>query len=466
GSDSRTAHRGRRRPVETCRPPSVRGASGGRPRRPPYPRCRAPVRSRICRRSPRRPEARWRSRRTRRHRQTLQGALDPPIHDIESPDDPQPSSIRTHRSREGDENCNCRLVPPIIAPMSSLRWLTRAAALAVSAAIAGVPMTARAQGAGEQAAAEALFKQGRDLMTAGRFAEACPKLAESERLDPATGTLLNLASCYERNGQLASAWVTYKEAASASQKAEQPERVQLARRKAAELEPRLPTLTIVVTLAADRPDLQIKRDGDPVGRAAWGAAIPVDPGAHAVDATAAGRKPWHGQASVEGQGTQTAIEVPALEVDLQPEPAPIAQSSIPAAEPARPDGATALPPASHGPTQRVLGVMVGVVGVAGVALGAVFGEMAKSDNNEASGHCLNDMACDPQALSLTSSARREATASTIGFVAGGALLAGGVVLFLTAPAHSPQSAGQPERRVGLSPLVGAGTTGVALRGAW
>jgi hypothetical protein len=151
---------------------------------------------------------------------------------------------------------------------------------------------------------------------------------------------------------------------------------------------------------------------------------------------------------------------------LQPEPAPIAQSSIPAAEPARPDGATALPPASHGPTQRVLGVMVGVVGVAGVALGAVFGEMAKSDNNEASGHCLNDMACDPQALSLTSSARREATASTIGFVAGGALLAGGVVLFLTAPAHSPQSAGQPERRVGLSPLVGAGTTGVALRGAW
>src|ERR1019366_4309896 len=436
GSDSRTAHRGRRRPVETCRPPSVRGASGGRPRRPPYPRCRAPVRSRICRRSPRRPEARWRSRRTRRHRQTLQGALDPPIHDIESPDDPQPSSIRTHRSREGDENCNCRLVPPIIATMSSLRWLTRAAALAVSAAIAGVPMTARAPGACEQAAAEALFKQGRDLMTAGRFAEACPKLAESERLDPATGTLLNLASCYERNGQLASAWVTYKEAASASQKAEQPERVQLARRKAAELEPRLPTLTIVVTLAADRPDLQIKRDGDPVGRAAWGAAIPVDPGAHAVDATAAGRKPWHGEGSVEGQGTQTAIE------------------------------GAAPPPASHGPTQRVLGVMVGVVGVAGVALGAVFGEMAKSDNNEASGHCLNDMACDPQALSLTSSARREATASTIGFVAGGALLAGGVVLFLTAPAHSPQSAGQPARRVRLSPLVGAGTTGVALRGAW
>ncbi|MCL2451247.1 MAG: hypothetical protein FWD17_20060, partial [Polyangiaceae bacterium] len=59
-----------------------------------------------------------------------------------------------------------------------------------------------AQTASEEAAAEALFEQGRDLMLAGRVAEACPKFAESERLDPAPGTLLNLATCYERNGQV------------------------------------------------------------------------------------------------------------------------------------------------------------------------------------------------------------------------------------------------------------------------
>ena len=343
--------------------------------------------------------------------------------------------------------------------MLSLRWLARAAAVAV---IAAAPVTARAQGAGEQAAAEALFKQGRDLMTAGRFAEACPKLAESERLDPATGTLLNLATCYERNGQVASAWVTYKEAASASQKADQQERAQLARRKAAELEPRLSTLTIVVPPAADRPDLLVKRDGDAVGRAAWGAPIPVDPGAHAVDVTAAGRKPWHGQASVEGASAQASVEVPPLEVDLQPEPAPVAQVPTPASEPARTDSATSPPPASNGSAQRVLGVVVGGLGVAGIALGAVFGEMAKSDNNEAKGHCLNDMACDAQAISLTTSARREATASTVGFVAGGVLLASGVVVYLTAPSRSTPAGG----RIGLAPLLGAGATGIALRGGW
>ena len=335
------------------------------------------------------------------------------------------------------------------------------ARLAAIAAIAAAPTSALAQGAGEQAAAEALFKQGRDLMTAGRFAEACPKLAESERLDPATGTLLNLATCYERNGQLASAWVTYKEAASASQKADQQERAQLARRKAAELEPRLPTLTIVVPAAADRPDLQIKRDGDAVGRAAWGVPIPVDPGAHAVEATAAGRKPWHGQASIEGTPAQTSIEVPPLEIEPPPEQPPIAAAPNPAPLPPPGPEPAAAPPASSGSAQRVLGIVVGAVGIGGVVAGALLGEMAKSDNNDANGHCLGNTACDPQGISLTTSARHEATGSTIGFVAGGVLLASGVVIYLTAPSHSRTGAG-----VGISPMIGTGTTGVTLRGAW
>jgi hypothetical protein len=345
--------------------------------------------------------------------------------------------------------------------MSSLRtWLARAA---VVAAMATATATARAQGAGEQAAAEALFKQGRDLMNAGRFAEACPMLAESERLDPAAGTLLNLATCYERSGQLASAWATYKDAATAAQRADQQERAQLARRKAGELETKLPTLTIVVPAAADRPDLQIKRDGDIVGRPAWGAAIPVDPGAHTIEATAAGRKPWHGQASVEGPGVQNTVEVPPLEIEPAIAPGPVVPPSPPPADAAvRPEPAIAPVGRSGGSGQRAVAIALGSVGLAGVVVGAVFGGIARSDNNDAKGHCLIDSACDAQGMSSTSSAQHAATASTIAFTAGGVLVATGVVLYLTAPSGA-SAAGA---RVGLSPLVGAAVGGIALQGGW
>src|SRR6187399_829900 len=71
--------------------------------------------------------------------------------------------------------------------------------------------------AGDEAAAEALFLEAKKLAAAGKLAEACPKFAESNRLDRGAGTLIHLADCYEKNGQSASAWATFKDAASAAQ---------------------------------------------------------------------------------------------------------------------------------------------------------------------------------------------------------------------------------------------------------
>jgi hypothetical protein len=327
------------------------------------------------------------------------------------------------------------------------------AAVLVAATLFGSSL-AFAQSASDQAAAEALFKQARDLMTAGRYADACPKLAESERLDPSAGTMLNLATCYEKNGQIASAWVTFKGAATAAQRANEPDRAKLARSKVTELEPKLATLTVVVGAGADTPDLVVKRDGEAVGRASWGTPIPVDPGAHSIEASAPGKKTWQSQAVVEGPAAKASIEVPPLATDTAiPAPVPPVPAPAPAPPPPSPS------PASPGSTQRVLGVVVAAVGLGGVAAGSVFGVLAGSHKSDAWPHCSGTQ-CDATGISDLSDARRAATVSTIGFIAGGALLAGGVVLYLVAPRGSPATG------LLVAPGADGSAAGLTLRGGW
>jgi hypothetical protein len=152
-------------------------------------------------------------------------------------------------------------------------------------------------------AAQALFDQARILLEAGQVAEACPKFEESQRLDPGSGTLLNLATCYEKSGRLASAWTTYLEAASASKASGNSEREGVAREQAAALAPRLSFLIVKVGEAARGVrGLQITRDGESVGPAQWDLPVPADSGDHTVVATATGYKSWKASATVKGEG--------------------------------------------------------------------------------------------------------------------------------------------------------------------
>ena len=75
-----------------------------------------------------------------------------------------------------------------------------------------------AQASETAAAAEHLFREGQRLMQEEDYAAACPKLADSHKLDPGVGTLLNLALCYRKAGKTASAWSTYQEAAALARK--------------------------------------------------------------------------------------------------------------------------------------------------------------------------------------------------------------------------------------------------------
>ena len=87
----------------------------------------------------------------------------------------------------------------------------RLRSLLLAAALVAGAVPAHAQSS-DKAMAESLFQAGRALMKQNKPGEACPKFAESNRIDPSPGTLLNLGKCLEATGKTASAWAAYKEA--------------------------------------------------------------------------------------------------------------------------------------------------------------------------------------------------------------------------------------------------------------
>jgi serine/threonine-protein kinase len=314
------------------------------------------------------------------------------------------------------------------------------------------PKVARAQTAADKAAAESAFEEGKRLMSAHAYAEACPKFAESLRRDPGLGTMLGLADCFEKNGQTASAWGEFREAAGAAAR-KGDKREALARENATRLEPLLSKVVVRIPAEADIRGLAVKRDGVDIERAAWGEQVPVDPGVHAIAASAPGRKDWQTTVNVAAQPSVQTVTIPVLDAAPVPPPVDAAPlTPVPASPP------EALPAkTSDGRTQRIAGVAVAGAGVVGVVIGSVFGLHAKSklDDSNANGHCDASNACDGPGLTLRSEAKSAATVSTIAFVLGTAAIAGGAVLWFTAP-HGEQAA------VGVAPSL----RGVTLTGSF
>lgn len=183
---------------------------------------------------------------------------------------------------------------------------------------------ARAEGPSEadRKLSQSLFDHARKLLEAGQVAAACPKFAESHRLDPAGGTLLNLAICHEREGKTGSAWYEFNEALSLALKEGRQDREQIARERLAALEPAISKISVEVAPAARVAGVEVRLDGTLLSPAAWGSPTVVDPGAHGVDVRAPGHEPWTTALSVEGDGTVKHVEVSSLTPARQAERAP------------------------------------------------------------------------------------------------------------------------------------------------
>jgi hypothetical protein len=158
-------------------------------------------------------------------------------------------------------------------------------------------------------------------MAEGKVSEACPKFAESYRLDPATGTLLNLAHCHESQGKLATAWLEFSRALPLARRDGRDDRVRFAQERLAIIEPKLSYLTVVAP--PEPSDLEVHVDDAALPPAAIGVPTPVDAGDHMIVARAPGRKPYSERVHVGDDAKKVTVTIPALEAISAVEPMPL-----------------------------------------------------------------------------------------------------------------------------------------------
>lgn len=324
-------------------------------------------------------------------------------------------------------------------------WSRLGAPAVLAVLLASAPALAETS-ASQRASAEALFQQATQLMDEKRYVEACEKLAGSQDLDPALGTMLYLADCYEHAGRSASAWALFREAADSAQRAGQLDRQRIALERASSLEQRLSKLEVRVSSARQVAGLELLVNGAAVPRASWNTQLPVDPGVTKIEARAPGKKTWSTTLTLaEGPATKT-VEVQKL-ADAPRAATPVSPGSSEVA---------------HGSSaQRTVGYVMVAAGAVALAASSFFGYRAYSLNKQSKGECRADApnACTPDGVDKREDAKTAGALSTIGTVSGGLLVVSGITLVATSPAVAPER--EPRAAANNAP-----TFGVAVRGVW
>lgn len=332
----------------------------------------------------------------------------------------------------------------MILSITADRLRTALSRSGMAAALALVSPGALAQtSASNEAAADALYEEGRALLKAGDRAAGCAKFEASQALSPAASTMLNIARCHEQEGKIATAWADYTRALRLNSDTAGVERrkqlAALAREGLRALEPRVPRLRVVLTNPP--PGLRAACDGKALPAAALGEALPLDPGPHELRVSAPGYRME--TRSVRLEEGKTAV----VKIDLR---------RAADEEPSR-------------GWSRPAGIALSVAGAAGLGLGAVTG-LASLDRigvikSSCPGypHCPSDDQANRDRLST---ARTLGSVSTAGFIAGGALAAAGITLLVLQPGdkRSPAAGGAPPSSLARSVRVILGPGRLGLHG--
>ena len=320
-----------------------------------------------------------------------------------------------------------------------------------AAVLLGVAWSADAHA--KNTSADTDVREAKLLMEQKRYSDACPMIAESHRREPSGEKIFELGRCHYEQGRIATAYYELREAIDIAKRDGRRDRVKPAMTMLEDIEQKLPKLNVTVALKVSSiPGFEIKRDGMALRPQEWGTNIPADPGVHTILATAPGHEPMLHTIELQPDGTVGQISVDKLE--------PAGQK--PRAEAPRPMRPEADKPKSASAIQRTAGLILGGVGVGAIGAGAVLGLRASTVQAESDAHCKGSL-CSPEGRDMRNSAETLGTASTLMLIGGGVATAGGLMLFMTAPAVSSQE------RAARGPAVtqvGVGPTGGFIAGSW
>jgi len=348
-----------------------------------------------------------------------------------------------------------KMSPSLVAVLTAIGWSsTSPCAFAQATSPSGLPGPS-SDATTQQALAQTMFDQAKKLMADGRYPEACARFADSNRLAPGTGTLLNLATCHLKIGKLTTAWLELKNAADGDRREGNTLRLQWIQTQIANIDPQLDYLTVTVPPATPA-DLTVTLDGVKFDPAAWGTATPLDPGGHVVQASAPGYQTWTKQVTLAATSDKQTVEVPLLTSTTVATVPPVVtiDHSPPHEEPATDVVDN---------KRRTIAYVLGGTAIVGIGVGTIFGIKTFSDWSSRNDNCPGGR-CNQTAVDDSSSAKTAAVVSDISFGVAIVAAAAGTYLYLTSKHAAPRDAGMSTSlRVGGSPLPGGGAASLSAR---
>ncbi|MRG96173.1 tetratricopeptide repeat protein [Polyangium spumosum] len=323
---------------------------------------------------------------------------------------------------------------------------------------------ARARSAEEQVKkiqAEILFNQAVAHREAGRLAEACAALEESQRIDPTPGTVYSLAECESTRGRIATALGHYtaylaQYAAMRSPLRERhAERARIAEVQRKKLDAEVPRLKLV--WAGEVPEgTVISRGTTPFDSKDLGTSMPMDPGEYAFMVEVPGRA-LHERKVRLAKGDRKILELtPGATQEAKDEVQPLPKELAP--KPAQP--VEPREPGMH--PWKIGGIAAMGLGGAGIVAGSVLGGLAMGAKGEVDAACDARYACGVEGMKTVERFWALGNASTATFIVGGVVLATGVTLFVLAPKANAQK----DATVRVRGLAGPGAGYLGVEGAF